>query len=107
MALQCEYRDGELTVHLTGELDHHTAQKIREEADGMAERLVPRRMRLDFAGVSFMDSSGVGLVMGRYRLMQSLGGSLTVCGMNARIGAMMRLAGLDRLDIWETQKRGA
>ena len=107
MALKCEYRDGELTVHLTGELDHHTAQKIREEVDGMAERLMPRRLRLDFAEVTFMDSSGVGLVMGRYRLMQTLGGILNVCGMSERIGSMMRLAGLDRLDIWESQKRGA
>lgn len=107
MALKCEYRDGELTVYLTGELDHHTAQKIREEVDGMTERLMPRQMWLNFADVSFMDSSGVGLVMGRYRLMQSLGGRLTVCETNDRIGGMMRLAGLDRLDIWESQRRGA
>lgn len=60
-----------------------------------------KRLRLDFEGVTFMDSSGIGLVMGRYRLMQLAGGRLSVTGASERIQKIMRLAGLDRLHILE------
>lgn len=101
MAVQLEKHDDELVARLSGELDHHTAQGLREQVDSTVERLTPHHLRLDFQDVSFMDSSGVGLVMGRYRLMRSMGGTLTVSGMSERIGSMMRMAGLDKLDIWE------
>lgn len=100
MAVKWEQEQAALTVHLAGELDHHTAHTLREEIDGLVERLAPQCLRLDFREVAFMDSSGVGLVMGRYRLMRSRDGTLLVDGMSERIAAMMRMAGLDRLDIW-------
>ena len=103
MAVQWEYADGTLTVWLSGELDHHTARPLREQVDAAIERAVPRWLKLDFHGVTFMDSSGVGLVMGRYRLMKLLGGELRVVGASARVERMMRLAGLERLDIWEKE----
>ena len=104
MAVKMENRGGELVAHLSGELDHHTAQGMREAVDAAVERFMPRRLRLDFQGVSFMDSSGVGLVMGRYRLMNSMGGALLIEGASERIGRMMKLAGLDRLNIWEAEE---
>lgn len=101
MAVQLEDKDGELIAWLSGELDHHTAQELREKVDTTVERLAPRHLRLDFHDVTFMDSSGVGLVMGRYRLMRLLGGELTVSGAGERIRQMMRMAGLDKLPIWD------
>lgn len=101
MAVQLENHNGELVARLSGELDHHTAQGLREQVDGAVERWTPRHLQLDFRDVTFMDSSGVGLVMGRYRLMRLMGGTLTVSGTSERIGSMMRMAGLDKLDIWE------
>ena len=94
-----------MIAHLSGELDHHTAQALREQVDAAIERSAPALLRLDFQGVTFMDSSGVGLIMGRYRLMRLLGGRLYVCGASERVRQMMRMAGLDKLDIWE--KEGA
>ena len=65
------------------------------------------RLVLDFSGLTFMDSSGVGLILGRYRLLRSLGGAVTVIGASPRLERMIRLAGLDKLPIWEQAKGGA
>lgn len=90
-----------LTVWLSGELDHHAARALREQIDAAIERSATKRMRLDFSGVTFMDSSGIGLIMGRYRLMQSRGGTLSVVGASERLQRIMKLAGLSKLPIWE------
>lgn len=76
MALRMENSSGGLTVWLTGELDHHSARMMREQIDAAVERTRPSVLRLDFSGVGFMDSSGIGLIMGRYRLMQLYNGKL-------------------------------
>ena len=101
MTAHMEAAGDELVIWLSGELDHHTSRGLREQMDAAVERINPRRLRLDFSGVTFMDSSGIGLVMGRYRLMKLMSGTLKVSGASDRIGKMMRLAGLDRLDIWD------
>lgn len=90
-----------MTAYLAGEIDHHTAKALREEIDETAQRARPQELILDFRDVTFMDSSGIGLVMGRYSLMQELEGSLKVTGLNANIRKVMRLAGLDRLAVLE------
>ncbi len=94
-----------LTVALRGELDHHTAGAIREKIDTAVLSRRCRRLVLDFSGLTFMDSSGIGLIMGRYRLMGSLAGGLTVSGASPRLESIMRLAGLEKLPIWNTQER--
>lgn len=104
MGVKMESHGEELVVHLSGELDHHTARVMREKVDAATERAAPKILRLDFRGISFMDSSGVGLVMGRYRLIRTMGGRLIISGMSDRIRRMMQMAGLDKLDIWEETK---
>ena len=88
-----------LVAKLAGELDHHTARDAREHIDAAAARMHPRVLELDFGGVSFMDSSGVGLIMGRYRLMQALDGRLEVTHATPRVEKMMRLAGVSLLNV--------
>ena len=100
MQIDLNHENGTLTARLAGELDHHTAGEMRHQVDtavlsGRCQRLV-----LDFSGITFMDSSGVGLIMGRWRLMQNLNGRLTVQGLSPRLERMIRLAGLDKLPIW-------
>jgi len=90
---------GVVTALLEGEIDHHTARAMREAVDGAVNRLQPEVLRLDFSRVGFMDSSGVGLIMGRCRLMSELGGRLEVVNVPERMGKMMRMAGLGRLGI--------
>lgn len=90
---------GTLTAALSGEIDHHTARELRESIDDAAERMRPQRLVLDFGGVGFMDSSGIGLIMGRCRLIRELGGELEVTGESPAVVRMIRLAGLGRLGI--------
>ncbi len=102
MVVRMESSPTALTAVLSGELDHHTARVMREQIDAAVERTQTSLLRLDFSGIGFMDSSGIGLIMGRYRLMQSRGGRLLVVGVSERLLRVMRLAGLERLPVWES-----
>ncbi|MCI8553343.1 MAG: anti-sigma factor antagonist [Clostridiales bacterium] len=101
MSYRMETEGDTLTAWLGGELDHHTAAQMREQVDAAVDRQKPQRLRLDFSGISFMDSSGVGFIMGRYRLMHLLGGELSVTGCSERVKKMLMLAGIGRLNIME------
>ena len=69
---------GTLAAYLSGEIDHHAAQTLRREIDAQVDDRLPELLTLDFSGVTFMDSSGVGLILGRGRHVSALGGRLTV-----------------------------
>ena len=99
MVIRMDASPSGVTVWLSGELDHHAARSLREQIDGAVDRTGARKLRLDFEGVTFMDSSGIGLVMGRYRLMQDLGGKLALRNLPPHIRRVMRVAGIGDLDI--------
>ena len=86
-----------VNVLLSGEIDHHTAAAMRADIDAAAAAQQPKVLRLDFSDVSFMDSSAVGLGMGRYRLIQGWHGRLEVANLNDRNYKMMKLAGMQSL----------
>ena len=67
---------GTLAAYLSGEIDHHAAQSLRREIDAQIDDRLPELLTLDFSGVTFMDSSGVGLILGRGRHIGALGGRL-------------------------------
>ena len=93
-----------LRVRLKGDIDHHSAVSVRSGIDTLLYRVRPRRLYLDLSGVDFMDSSGLGLIMGRYALMQKLGGKLSVKNPNERIVRIFELAGLDKIVSIEREK---
>jgi stage II sporulation protein AA (anti-sigma F factor antagonist) len=82
---------------IKGDLDHHTAKFIRSEIDREISEKHPKLLVIDFSGVTFMDSSGIGLIMGRYKLMQDFDGSVTVAAPPNYIKKVIRLAGIDKL----------
>ena len=86
-----------LTIVLKGEIDHHGAAGVREEIDACLYRTRPKVAVLDLSGIDFMDSSGLGLIMGRYALQKELGGKLVVLNPTGSVMRMIRLAGLERL----------
>lgn len=86
-----------LLAKITGEIDHHTARWLRMDIDTAIQDKNPKKLLLDFSGVSFMDSSGVGLVMGRYKNMKERGGKVALTNMPDYIEKVMNLAGMDRL----------
>lgn len=97
MSVVMETDENGLVACLGGEIDHHSATEIREKIDRAVETGKPGLLTLDFRDVTFMDSSGIGLVMGRYKLMQMLGGRVKITNASRHIKKVMRLAGLDRL----------
>ena len=88
---------GKITAVLTGEIDHHSARIIRTNIDRDIETQKPKILVLDFSGVDFMDSSGIGLIMGRYKMMTSYGGQVIVKSPNPFIKKVLRLAGITRI----------
>ena len=86
-----------ITAYLDGEIDHHSASVMRNEIDAAVEKNMPTMLVLDFRDVSFMDSSGIGLVMGRYKVLKPYGGELHLTNTSPHIGKVVKLAGLDRL----------
>lgn len=86
--------EGVLTAALAGEIDHHTAARLRQQIDEEIDRRMPGMLVLDFGGVGFMDSSGIGLILGRSKRMQAGGGQLQVRGASAQINRMLALANI-------------
>lgn len=97
MGVRLVLRDGTLTALLNGEIDHHTARQLREEIDETAMKTKPEKIRLDFSEVQFMDSSGIGLIMGRCKLIQLWGGSVTVANLPSKLEKIVSLSGLKEL----------
>ena len=83
---------GPLACCLSGEIDHHAAQGLRREIDAQIDARMPELLTMDFSDVTFMDSSGVGLILGRGRYMASLGGRLTIQNPPAAVRRMLELA---------------
>ena len=96
MSVNLDIGESHIVAYISGEIDHHNAKEIRETIDNAAERTSPKKLILDFRGVTFMDSSGIGLVMGRYKLMTSLGGELEVTNVSAHIKKVMKISGLEK-----------
>lgn len=92
-----DYSEGELIAYIKGEIDHHFAKKLRSELDMLMVQLVPTTLVLDLRGVSFMDSSGLGLVLGRYTKARAAGIDFSVVGCDRRVVRMFEMAGLERI----------
>ncbi len=86
-----------LTAFLSGEIDHHSAKEIRKEIDINVQKLNPNDLYLDFSKVDFMDSSGIGLVMGRYKLQNERGGKVYIQNPPPLIKKVMLVAGINKL----------
>ena len=97
MSVKIETNGQVITAFLEGDIDHHTAKEIRAKIDKEIELNMPTLLILDFSCVSFMDSSGIGLVMGRYRILSKTGAELSVIGCSPNIYKVMRLSGLEKL----------
>lgn len=93
-----------LTAFIEGDIDHHTSKEIRESIDAYAEKYSPKLLELDFSRVQFMDTSGIGLIMGRFKLMSALRGKLKVINIPKNLERMIKLSGLGTLGIFENKE---
>ncbi len=96
MQFKINSEKGKMTVKIAGDIDHHSADPLREGVETAIKKDRPALLVLDMSGVDFMDSSGFGFVMGRYKTMDLSGGAVSVIGCKDRILKMLRLSGADK-----------
>lgn len=97
MEMEIDLRQSVILVRLAGELDHHQAHRVREEVDRELERHPEGALLFNLGGLSFMDSSGVGALLGRYRKISARGRRMAVCETPAAIARITELSGLARI----------
>lgn len=97
--MECEYqiKGNTLRIVVPQELDHHVASQIQEETDLLANTYYIRNIVFDFKRTEFMDSSGIGVILGRYKNMKFSGGNLTVQNLNERMQKIFVMSGLEHL----------
>lgn len=94
MAVEATMIDGLLIVNLQGEMDHHTVEQMRVDIERELESIAYRGLILSFAGTDFMDSSGLGLILGRYRSVTQHGGTLAICDVSPTLMKLFELSGI-------------
>lgn len=96
-AVSCKLSDRNLEISVSGEIDHHNARTLRSKIDEKLYYYRPKTVYLDLSSVSFMDSSGLGLILGRFTLARELGGELKIMNPNESVSKILDLAGTSRL----------
>lgn len=94
MNVNYDSEDKLLLFEMTEEIDHHTTEKIRRRADYEIQRYMPRKAIFDFSGVTFMDSAGIGMIIGRYKLLSMLGGELEIKNVNTSVEKILKMSGI-------------
>ncbi len=95
--LAIKYGSGVLSAKLPPEIDHHTSEEIRKEIDSSVVRFNAKKIVMDFSAVEFADSSAVGLLMGRYKLMDELIGTIEVANLSGQCRKVLEMSGIDRI----------
>ena len=83
-----------LCIQITEEIDHHTTEKLRRKMDYEITRFMPRKVVFDFSKVTFMDSAGIGLLIGRYKLVKLLGGTTEISHCNKSVSKILEMSGI-------------
>ena len=92
------YEEDKLLIFkITDEIDDFSVQKIRRRADYDIERYMPRKVIFDFNRVTFMDSAGIGLIIGRYKFAKMLGGTVELANLTSSIKKIFEMSGILRL----------
>lgn len=94
-----------LTIFLPSDVDHHNAEEIRKEADHLIDREHIRYIIFDFADTSFMDSSGIGVIMGRYKKVYMMGGEVWAVHTSDRMKKILTMSGVMKImQLYEEEK---
>lgn len=91
-----EMKGARLVIHLPAELDHHVTEELRKEVDRILQEEPISELEFDFAGTLFMDSAGIGLIIGRYKVMQALNGRMIASHMSGQIRRVLALSGIQK-----------
>ena len=97
MYLKFDKRDDKLIVSLMGELDHHSAEEVRVKIDDRIDRDNIKKVIMNFKEVTFMDSSGIGVVIGRLKKINNRDGKVCITNINKRVDKVFTLSGLYKI----------
>ena len=97
MDIRARDTDRELLLEFSGEMDHHGARNALKEVEIAIDAALPRSLILDFAGVTFMDSSGIAVILKTDRLLRQTGGALALCGVPQQVRRVLDVAGLTNI----------
>ena len=107
MTSEFDELDNCLYIQITEEIDHHTTEIIRRKMDNEITRFMPRKVVFDFSKVSFMDSAGIGLIMGRYKKVMDKG-DITIVGVRESVKRILLISGLHKIvNIYELKGQEA
>lgn len=94
MDFESSWNGAVLTVSVEGEIDEFSSRSLRSELDGLIERRRPRRLVLDMSKVSFVDSTGLGLIFGRYKKLDAMGAELALCNVPRPVDKVFAMSGV-------------
>lgn len=97
MELKFDISNENLLVGLNGELDHHTAEEVRKRIDDIFLSKSLKNITFDLKGLKFMDSSGIGLIIGRFKLVRDKNGEIGIINAGERMKKMMVMSGIQKI----------
>lgn len=106
MEYKFEIKEGRLQVYVPRELDHHCADQLREESELLLDAYQVKTLVFDFSETEFMDSSGIGVLIGRSRNLGFRGGRVIATNLNPRVKQIFQISGLNQLIRVEEGKKG-
>ncbi len=86
-----------LVVKVDGEIDHHSCEQIRKETDYAIQKNAPKKLTFDFQNVNFMDSSGIGLIIGRYKYLLRIGGETEIIHVKREVKRILDMSGIFKI----------
>ncbi|MBQ3181690.1 MAG: anti-sigma F factor antagonist [Clostridia bacterium] len=97
MEIKVNIRKNTVLASLYGELDHHTAKEVKTLIEEVIKNNQVNNLVLDFSNLSFMDSSGIGVIVGRYKLISSLGGRIAIVGAKGNVKRLLYMSGINKI----------
>ena len=94
MKIKYQSEDKLLILKIDEEIDHHSAEKIRKRTDYEIQIHIPKKVIFDFSNVTFMDSSGIGMLIGRYKLVTMFGGKISIANVKPVVKKVLEMSGV-------------
>ncbi|GGE38282.1 anti-sigma F factor antagonist [Pullulanibacillus camelliae] len=105
--IDLEVKDQVLCIRLVGELDHHSADKLRSQVTDILDKHLIKHILLNLGELEFMDSSGLGVILGRYKEITSIGGQMVVCSISAPVKRLFEMSGMFKIIRFEDNEATA
>lgn len=97
MEISARIREKTLIITLKGELDHHSAANVKELVEELIKNRGAKHLVFDFSHLAFMDSSGIGVIVGRYKLISAMGGNVAICGASRMVDRLLTMSGIKKI----------